>query len=247
MEERRLQAMRSSSTKGGEEMSQSAGPRLVSKYVEGVIVNSDVDASTIYSFSNSTNHTGWTLDGGQGILKWQGYIDLSGYRPDDMVLQPAQVVCQYGGAFISAAGAASPGGNIYMQYAMTTDKIDDLDYGAAGVAEPLAGFIGDNSEMEQVIYAGTEAWGPASAGLAMINQQKMIYGDAPPIVGPRIYVAVRAVLQPAVQSGAYVDTTFSIPPMRFLILGNATEVPEFQLLHLMKRQVDLQQTPDVDA
>jgi hypothetical protein len=35
--------------------------------------------------------------------------------------------------------------------------------------------------------------------------------------------------------------------MRFVIAGEAAEVPEFQLLHLMARQYDLQQTPDVDV
>ena len=64
-----------------------------------------------------------------------------------------------------------------LQYAMTTDKVDDLDFGAAGIAEPLVGFIGDNSEMEQVIYAGTEIWGSNGIGMAMSNIQKMVYGD----------------------------------------------------------------------
>ena len=222
------------------------GPRILAKYVEGVVVNSDVDADPIYTLATSTNHSGWTLNRSNGILQWRGFIDLSGYRPEDMVIVPSVVDVQYGGGFFSTAGATAPGGNVFLQYAVTTDKIDDIDFGAAGIAEPLAGFIGDNSEMEQVIYAGTEAWGPASAGLAMTNMQKMVYGDGPPIVGPRIYIAIRAVLSPAVSSGSFVDTIFSIPPMRFVIGGNATDVPEYQLLHLMKRQIDLQQTPDVD-
>ena len=227
-------------------MSQSPGPRVVAKYVEGILVNADVDASPIYSIATSTPASGWTLDASNGVIQWQGFIDLSGYRPDDMVLVPAAVQCQYGGLFHSTAGATATGGNIFLQYAITTDKVDDLDFGAAGIAEPLVGFIGDNSEMEQVIYAGSEAWGPASAGVSMVNVQKMTYGDAPPIVGPRVYISIRGSLSPAVQSGSFVDTIFAIPPMRFVIAGNASEVPQYQLLHLMKRQVDLQQTPDVD-
>tara|TARA_Y100001951_G_scaffold101882_1_gene107592 strand:- start:44 stop:484 length:441 start_codon:yes stop_codon:yes gene_type:complete len=145
-----------------------------------------------------------------------------------------------------------------MQYAITTDKIDDLDFGNAGVAEPLAGFIGDNSEMDQVVYGCSEFWTTTARGGGLTNAQKLVYGDGVPIVGPRLYIAIRVQLQPAVlgttetsgststpQYGA-VDTSWFIPPMRFVIAGNAQEVPEFQLLHLMKRQVDLQQTPDVD-
>ena len=74
----------------------------------------------------------------------------------------------------------------------------------------------------------------------------MVYGDGPPIVGPRIYIAIRMSLSSAIEGGSSVDSNFFIPPMRFIIGGAAQEIPEYQLLHLMKRQVDLQQIPDVD-
>tara|TARA_Y100001937_G_scaffold17929_1_gene24807 strand:+ start:1112 stop:1801 length:690 start_codon:yes stop_codon:yes gene_type:complete len=229
-------------------MSIAESARVISKYVEGISIEADVSATPIYTIRDTTNASGWTLDGANGVIQWRGFIDLSGYRiqNSDMVLSPMSVSCQYGGAFFSTAGATAPGGNIFLQYAVTTDKVDDLDFGVGQIAEPLVGFIGDNSEMEQVIYAGTEAWGPASAGLAMVNMQKMVFGDAPQIVGPRIYVCIRGVLSPAVQSGSFVDTIFSIPPMRFVIAGMSEEVPDHQLLYLMARQYDLQQTPDVD-
>jgi len=226
--------------------------RIVSKYVEGLVVNADVSETPIYNIATQTNASGWSLDRTNGIIQWRGFIDLSGYRiqNSDMVLSPMSVSCQYGGAFLSTAGATDPGGNIFLQYAVTTDKVDDLEFGAGGIAEPLVGFIGDNSEMEQVIYAGTEAWGPASRGLAMVNMQKMVFGDAPQIVGPRIYICIRGLLSPAVQTNGgtstFVDTLFSIPPMRFVIAGMSEEVPDHQLLYLMARQYDLQQTPDVD-
>ena len=227
-------------------MSQSAGPRIVAKYVEGVTVTYTASGNT-FAIGSLTPATGWTNPSG-GVLQWQGYIDISGYRPDDMVLIPTAVQCQYGGAFLSSnPGLTAPGGNIYMQYAITTDKVDDIDFGASGnVNEPLVGFMGDNSEMEQVIYAATEVWGPASQGLACINQQKTEYGDAPPIVGPRIYVTIRMTLGPRIASCSAADTFYAIPPMRFVIGGQASEVPMFQLMHLMKRQIDLQQTSDVD-
>ena len=234
-------------------MSQSAGPRIVSKFVEGVTVAFDADGDPKYSILTSgvgaTNASGWTLaDAANGILQWRGFIDLSGYRPDDMVLVPSIVDCQVGGSWSSSSPPSNPGGNIFLQYALTTDKIDDIDFGTAMTAEPLAGFIGDNSEMEQVIYAGTEVWGPAARGFSMVQMQKNVYGDGPAVVGPRIYVAIRIQLTPAVNSTpALIDTSFLIPPMRFVIGGAAKEVPLFQLLHLMKRQIDLQQTPDVDV
>ena len=235
-------------------MSQSKGPRIVSKYVEGVSAtytnagDPSAPAGT-WAITTLTNSTGWIIDS-TGVLFWQGYIDLSGYRPDDMVLVPTAVQCQYGAPFLSqAATYFEPGGPLYLQYALTTDKIDDISFGVAGISEPLAGYIGDNSEMDQVIYGASEVYGPASSRFyAAQLLQRHTYGDGPAIVGPRIYISIRIALTlPRNQANTqYSDGSYSIPPMRFVIAGDAMEVPEFQLLHLMKRQVDLQQTPDVD-
>ena len=230
------------------------GSRILAKYVEGVGINFDADGDPKYSIITSgfgtTNASEWTLaDATNGILHWRGYIDISGYRQisSDFVLVPQAVQCQYGGAWYSMSSSGlTPGGEVNIQYAITTDKIDDLDYGLGGISEPLAGFIGDNSEMEQVIYSVTEGWGPNSQGIGMHNYQRHVTGDGPPIVGPRIYVAIRISLAPAIVSGSQVDTLYSIPPMRFVIAGQAEEIPEHQLLHLMARQIDVQQTPDVD-
>ena len=234
-------------------MSQSEGPRIVAKYVDACHVKFDADGDPIkYSFGDTSSSSGWTIaDTTTGVVQWRGYIDLSGYRPDDMVLVPSAVQCQYGSNWFSTSSPLlGPGGSAYIQYALTTDKIDDLDFGTLGISEPLAGYIDDNSEMDQVVYGCSEFWTPTASGGGLQNAQKMEYGDGVPIVGPRLYIAIRVQLQPKgnpSSSYAPVDTEWNIPPMRFVIVGNATEVPEFQLLHLMKRQIDLQQTPDVDV
>lgn len=241
-------------------MTQGEGPRIVSKFVERI----QLDYNSASSPKSSINYgrsaaTGWVLvdaDEDFPILQWQGFIDLSGYRPDDMVLFPQAVECQRGGVVFSlalepAAGGnpsyTIPGGEFTMQYALTTDKVDDIDYGVGTSAEPLVGFISDNSEMDQVIYSVSEQWAPSAQGVSMTLQQKHQAGDGVPIVGPRVYVTIRALFSPRITSaGAYYTTSWLIPPMRFVINGVASEVPEYQLLHLMKRQIDLQQTPDVD-
>jgi len=236
-------------------MSQSEGPRVISKFVEGVTATytnggDPTSPAGVWAITTLTNATGWNIDP-TGVLFWQGYIDITGYRPDDMVLVPTAVQCQYGAPFLTqGAEYYLAGGPLYLQYALTTDKIDDLSFGTAGIAEPLAGFISDNSEMEQVIYGSSEVYGPASSRFyAAQLLQRHTYGDGPPIVGPRIYIAIRIAMTIPRNSDntQYSDGSVVIPPMRFTIAGEATDVPQFQLLHLMKRQVDLQQTPDVDA
>ena len=230
-------------------MSQSEGPRIVSKYIEGLSAKCDVSESTPFTIQDTTNASGWNIDGTNGILYWQGYMDLSGYRPDDMVLSPRAVQIQYGAAWGSEGSALNTmKPTLISQIAITTDKIDDIAFGNNAPWEPLAGFIGDNSEMDQVIYGCTEAWGPAANGVLMSNYQKLEYGDGVPIVGPRIYITVRIQLVAAFNpsTGATIDSFWKVPPMRIIIAGEAAQVPEFQLLHLMARQYDLQQTPDVD-
>ena len=243
-------------------MTQSKGPRVISKFVEGVLLMYDADGDPnkwTFDVTNGPAPTGWKLinptSPAQGILQWQGFIDISGYRPDDMVLVPTNVLCQRGAAVSSvavepAAGGnpayTIPGGEMFYQYSLTTDKVDDIDFGNFTIGEPLVGFISDNSEMEQVIYSITENWTPTSGGIGMVCSQKHLTGDGVPIVGPRIYITIRILLSPGKVTYTYKDTAFIIPPMRFVIAGEAMEVPEYQLLHLMKRQVDLQQNPDVD-
>lgn len=242
-------------------MTQDEGPRIVSKFVERVQLDYVHDASPKTSINYTRgNATGWVLidaDTDAPVLQWQGFIDLSGYRPDDMVLFPQAVECQrgasvYGLSLEPAAGGVPPytiaGGEFFMQYALTTDKVDDIDFGLGSVAEPLVGFISDNSEMDQVIYSVSESWAPPAVGIGMNMIQKHVSGDGVPIVGPRIYVTIRALFTPRVKTsdGGFYTTSWLVPPMRFVINGTAAKVPEFQLLHLMKRQIDLQQSPDVD-
>jgi len=229
-------------------MSQSSGPRIISKFVEGLVITY-THSGTAWAITNVTGHTGWK-NIGNGVFQWQGYIDLSGYRPDDMVLSPAAVQLQYGGGWFAHGSTQNDqGAPMVFQYAITTDKIDDIDYGAAGISESLAGFIGDNSEMDQVVLGGTEVWAAGSNRFfAYGKMQESQYGDGVPIVGPRLYIAMRLALTPPrnANNDATTNGTYFIPAMRYVIAGNVQEVPEFQLLHLMKRQVDLQQTPDVD-
>ena len=229
-------------------MSQKEGSRVLAKYIEGVRVKADVSETPPFTFQDLTNHSDWNLDSTNGILYWQGFIDITGYRPDDMVLAPSAVQIQYGNAWGgegATTGANKP--SVMFQCAITTDKIDDLQFGTGGPFEPLAGFIGDNSEMEQVIYGCSEAWGPAANTVLFTNLQKLEYGDGVPIVGPRIYITVRIQLVAAVSGGAATDSYWAIPPMRIVIAGEAVEIPEYQLVHLMARQYDVQQTPDVDV
>tara|TARA_R100000697_G_scaffold123299_2_gene155381 strand:- start:489 stop:1229 length:741 start_codon:yes stop_codon:yes gene_type:complete len=246
-------------------MAQGTGPRIVAKLIERVQLNWNPNNSpkSTLTVTTGTRHTGWTLvnaDTQQPSIQWRGYIDLAGYKPDDLVFVPEVVETQFGSPFFTAGIETEgdpaqnfnvPGGDMVMQMALSTDKIDDLDFGVAGFLEPLAGFISDNSEFEQIIYGRTLAMGPNNAGVGMHTYQDHISGDRIPVVSTRIYIAIRVAFSPRLRdvagSRTLLETNWSIPPMRIVLYGQAAEVEDSQLLMLMKRQVDLQQTPDVDV
>tara|TARA_R100000664_G_scaffold17184_1_gene26085 strand:- start:627 stop:1367 length:741 start_codon:yes stop_codon:yes gene_type:complete len=246
-------------------MPQGTGPRIVSKLIERVQLrwNDTLSPKSSLIVTTGSRHTGWTLinaDTQQPSIQWTGYIDLAGYKPDDLVLVPEVVECQFGSPFFTSAiesegspsvSYAVPGGDMVMQIAMSTDKIDDLNFGTGGFLEPLAGFISDNSEFEQIVYNRTLAMGPNQSGVGMHVYQDHISGDRIPVVTTRIYIAIRVAFQPRLRdvagSRTLLETNWSIPPMRLVIYGQAAEVEDHQLLMLMKRQVDLQQSPDVDV
>ena len=244
-------------------MSMSAGPRIVQKLVDRVMIGYVPSNSPKTALSTvSSRHTGWTLnnaDTDAPSLQWRGYIDLAGYKPEHMVLVPEVVEVQFGAPFFTSAveTEGSPavnynvsGGELIMQMALSTDKIDDLDYGLGDVTEPLAGFISDNSEFEQIIYGRTIAMGPNNAGVGMHTYQDHVSGDRIPVVSTRIYIAIRATLRPRLRdvagSRALLETNWAIPPMRFVVYGQVAELEDPQYLMLLKRQIDLQQSFDVD-
>ena len=244
-------------------MAQGVGPRIIGKLVERVQLkwnpSSSPKASIVTTLGSAA--TGWSLvnaDTFQPSLQWRGFIDLAGYKPDDLVFVPEVVEVQFGSPFFTSAieteGSDNfnvPGGDMVMQMALSTDKIDDLDFGTAGFLEPLAGFISDNSEFEQIVYGRTMAMGPNTAGVGMHTYQDHITGDRIPVVSTRIYIAIRAAFSPRLRdvagSRTLLETSWSIPPMRLVLYGQNAEIEDSQLLMLMKRQIDLQQSFDVDV
>ncbi|HII58241.1 MAG TPA: hypothetical protein HA328_04770, partial [Candidatus Poseidoniaceae archaeon] len=158
MEERRIQKMCSSSEKGGEEIMR---PVTIDKLVAGLNVVYTASSNS-YALGTNVDTSEWEIDPSTGFCFWRGYIDLSGLRTNDEIFVPSQAQCQLGGIFTGqGASTGDVGGTTFVQYALTTDRVDDIFFGSGVSAEPLAGYLGDNTDFQTIIAGATNSYGPA--------------------------------------------------------------------------------------
>ena len=242
MEERRFQKMRGSSKKDGEKV---MTPVTIDKLVAGFRVEYTA-SSSLFDLKSAPTNDEWELNPSSGDLYWRGYIDLSGYRANEEVFFPTTIQCQYGSIF-NGTGATSfaAGGPIYLQYALTTDRLDDLSFGTVPIGEPLGGYFGDNTDMQQIILGSSESFAPANNTLLYGNIMSYQYGGGIPVVTDRIYIAIRMRLTPANSGSAFTDSSFTIPPMRFVLAGETGSVEDHEYIYLMARQYEAQKRIDV--
>ena len=220
-------------------------PVTIDKLVAGFRV-SYTHTSTSYAIESAPNSDEWTINPSTGDLYWRGYIDLSGYRESEQVFFPTTVQAQYGSIF-TGTGATSfvAGGPIYSQYALTTDRLDDLFFGTIGIGEPLGGYLGDNTDMQQIILGSTDSFAPANNTLLYGNIMSYQYGGGVPVVTDRIYIAIRMAFPPANNGSAFTDSTWIIPPIRFVLGGESGKVDDHEYIYLMARQYEAQKRIDV--
>jgi hypothetical protein len=242
VEERRIQKMCSSSKKGGEEVMR---PVTIDKLVAGLQVIYTASSNT-YALGTNVPTDEWEIDPSTGFCFWRGYIDLSGLRTNDEIFVPSQAQCQHGGTFLGqGASSGLAGGAVFVQYALTTDRVDDIFFGAGTAAEPLAGYIGDNTDFQTIIAGATNTYGPAVNSILYNNVMSNAYGGAIPVVTDRIYIAIRVAFNPPFVSSAYTDAQWYVPPKRFVLFGEVGEIPDHELIYLMAQQYEAQRRVDV--
>lgn len=220
-------------------------PVTIDKLIAGLQVTYTAGSNT-YAMGTDIDTSEWTLDTSNGHAFWRGYIDLSGLRESEHVFFPSNLQCQYGGAFRGSGSAVTKeGGSVLVQYALTTDRVDDITFGTGRAAEPLAGYIGDNSDFQQIIMGATNTYGPALNSQLYSNISCHNFGGGVPVVTDRIYIAIRIEFIPAIESGSFADSTWFVPPKRFVLNGEVGEVADHELIYLMARQYEAQKRVDV--
>ena len=221
-------------------------PVTIDKLVAGLEVTFDASSAT-YAIGTNVDTSGWSMPStSNGFCFWRGYIDLSGNRDNDQIFVPTNIQCQHGGAFLGqGASLGTAGGDVFIQYAMTTDRVDDLDFGTGLAAEPLAGYIGDNTDFQTIVAGATNTYSPAISSVLYSNVMSNPFGGGIPVVTDRIYICIRVAFQPPFVSGSATNATWFIPPKRFVLTGEVGEVPEHELIYLMAQQYEAQKRIDV--
>lgn len=220
-------------------------PVTIDKLVAGLNVTYTASSNS-YALGTNVDTSEWEIDPSTGFCFWRGYIDLSGLRTNDEIFVPSQAQCQHGGTFLGqGASAGTVGGGVFVQYALTTDRLDDLFFGAGRAAEPLAGYLGDNTDFQTIIAGATDSYGPAVNSTLYNNIMSNAYGGAIPVVTDRIYIAIRVAFEPPYVSGSATNAEWYVPPKRFVMFGEVGEIPDHELIYLMAQQYEAQRRVDV--
>ena len=112
-------------------------PVTIDKLVAGLNVTYTASSNS-YALGTNVDTSEWEIDPSTGFCFWRGYIDLSGLRTNDEIFVPSQAQCQLGGTFLGqGASAGTVGGGVFVQYALTTDRLDDLFFNFVETAKLL--------------------------------------------------------------------------------------------------------------
>ena len=238
MEEGRIQARRRSSTKGGEEMIE--GPRLLNKDIDQVTATL---STTGTSFTIVANGDGWVADyhaiGGahMGVLRWQGYIDLSGYTREDRTFFPGVPIAQDGGYYGMSAGTY-----LAMYTMITQSPIDETSMLSNTLDFTVPGFLGSTTNPDQVTWGIGSTMAPGSTHNNLLSvQDAWSWGTGNPTATDRLYIYKFAHVITETE-----DVSVQLPPTHILVPGMVEGEADLVYMQRLRRSFELQQTPDID-
>ena len=221
------------------------GPRILRKDVPPAHITSP-DGS-LWSFPLEQNE-GWTIFtsvAGNSELRWDGYIDLSGYTRDDRTWFSGPVMLQDGGPTRIVA------------YIPPLNRWDFVTVSGIDYPEPLElgsrftipSFLDSLQTPEEVIWGQwrsfiqnetTTAGGGTTVSQTVLNQAGTI-GMGEPSASDRLYCSIRIPLE-AAQPAA----SITLPPCAFILPGFVGEENDLVYINRLRRSYELQQSPDVD-
>lgn len=228
MEERRIQKMCSSSKKGGEEMSLTEGPRILSKSIDNAgIVGTSVTGDE------------WQFEATGSYAYWKGYIDLTGYRPDEMTFFPGSVQIQRGGG---------------MQAALYTGFIEELTVlhtvpwtlptGVGAITDNFPGHLESTLSPQYVVYYEYRIYyvDPTIADTVIPKLvQSNSGGMGSPTATNKLYVTRM------INTAATGSEVVSVPSCNVVVGGMVTAEPELTYMYRLAKSFELFQGTDVDV
>ena len=238
MEEGRIQASGGSSTEGGEEMIE--GPRLLNKDLDQVTASLDTVSGTFSIIANGGNWVAdYYTDGGGnhlGVLRWQGYIDLSGYTRESRTFFPGSPLLQEGGMYVLVGGTSLTNYTL-----ITSSPIDETTMMTIAGTFTVPGMLDSTTNADQVVWVVGSQMGPGSTFNNLLStQDAWSWGTGNPTATDRLYVYKFA----HIITGT--NATVQLPPCHILVPGIVDGEEDLVYMERLRRSFELQQTPDVD-
>jgi hypothetical protein len=210
-------------------MSLTEGPRILSKSISnGVIIGAAVSGDE------------WNYESSGSYAYWEGYIDLHGYRPDDMTFFPGSVQIQRGGGMQAAAAYTG-----FIEELTILHTVPwTLPAGVGWIGDEFPGHLESTLSSQYVVYYEYRLYyvDPNVADTVIPKlMQSNTGGMGSPTATNKLHIT-RVINTSA--SGSEIVT---IPSVNVVVGGMVTEEPEITYMHRLARSFELYQGTDVDV
>ena len=210
-------------------MSLDEGPRILSKII---------DNATILGESVSGDE--WKFQSSGTYAYWNGYIDLHGYRPDDMTFFPGSVQIQRGGGLQAAAGYTG-----FIEELTILHTVPwTLPTGVGAITSNFPGHLNSNLDAQYVVYYEYRLYyvDPNVADTVIPQlMQANTGGMGAPTATNKLHITR------VINTAASGSELIAVPSCNVVIGGMVTEEPELTYMHRLARSFELYQGTDVDV
>lgn len=208
-------------------MSLTEGPRILSKSIGNAVIVGEAVTGDEWDFESSGTYA-----------YWKGYIDLHGYRPDDMTFFPGSVQIQRGGG---------------MQAGQYTGFVEELTVlhtvpwtlptGVGWISTDFPGHLESTLSSQYVVYYEYRIYyvDPSAADTVIPKLvQSNSGGMGSPTATNKLHVT--RIINTAASGSEFI----SVPSCNVVVGGMVTEEPELTYMHRLARSFELYQGTDVD-
>ena len=216
------------------------GPRLLNKDIDQVTATLSASAGSLTIVANGGDWVAdyYALAGAHlGVLRWEGYIDLSGYTREARTFFPGVPVAQDGGYYGMSAGTS------LVTYTMITQSpIDETSMLSTTLDFTVPGFLNSTTNADQVTWGIGSIRAPGSTHNNLLSiQDAWSWGTGNPTATDRLYIYKFAHILTESE-----DVTVQLPPTHLLVPGIVDGEEDLVYMQRLRRSFELQQTPDID-
>jgi len=216
-------------------------PRLLAKGIDQVTATLDNAAGTFVIDNNGSDWRATYVNIAPGvhtgILRWEGYLDLSGYSLDDLTFFPGMPMAQEGGMF-----GMTLGGNFMVDYTIvslvpiTETMMMTIDPVAVATEFTVPGFMGSTTDASQIVWGQGRQLAPVSTANGVLSvQNAWHWGTGSPTASDKLYI--HKFVQAFVEGD---DSEIQIPPTNIMVPGIVGKEADLVYINRLRRSYEAQ-------